>query len=126
MGLEHLGTEDLGPYRASRAPHPNFDTDFAPWVRFWASLGPKRAQGERAAKSGRAENQKIRRPSGPNWAAGPKDETSSLDEKSLEVRRPGGPFRAPGPSEMSPRREIDVEDGVESLQGPPRAEVVLG
>ena len=41
----------------------------------------------------------------------------------LATAAPLGPGRAssgaPGPTETNPRREIDIEDGVEGLQGPP-------
>ena len=39
--LEWVGPEEADPYRASGAPDPIFDTDFALWVRFRRPRGPK-------------------------------------------------------------------------------------
>ena len=53
------------------------------------------------------------------------DSLVELRGLASQVWAPAPPFRAPGHPEASPRREVDIEGGVEGLQGPPGPDVVI-
>ena len=103
---------DLDPWRSLEALDPIFDIDFARWVRFCGSRGPKRAPG-------------------------PKSETSNLDEESssttrrqrrLAARRGAAPARGRAPRAVGPLdgQPFGVCQGARRDQGAAPDQPLLG